>query len=121
MNPVGARVKARRTYDSSGRRARAMRTQTHVLAVAAEHFLRDGYAATTVAAVAGAAGVSAETIYKTFGGKPGLIRALQRSGLDGTGPVPAPTGRTSCHPPTRTSSFDTGRPSPPKSLPAWRR
>ncbi len=53
-------------------------------------FLRNGYAATTVAAVAAAADVSVETIYKTFGGKPGLIRAIQQSGLAGAGPVPAP-------------------------------
>ena len=53
-------------------------------------FLRDGYAATTVAGVAATAGVSVETIYKTFRGKPGLIRAIQQSGLAGAGPVPAP-------------------------------
>ena len=87
--PDGA-VKARRRYDSSGRRDRARRGQERVLEVAAEQFLRQGYAGTTVAGVAAAAGVSVETIYKTFGGKPGLIRTLQRSGLDGAGPVPAP-------------------------------
>ena len=83
-------VKTVRRYDITGRRDRAHRTQAHVLMVARELFLRDGYAATTVAGVAAAAGVSVETIYKTFRGKPGLIRAIQRSGLAGTGPVPAP-------------------------------
>ena len=53
-------------------------------------FLRDGYASTTVAGVAAAAGVSVETIYKTFRGKPGLIRAIQHTGLAGAGSVPAP-------------------------------
>jgi len=36
----------------------------------------DGYRAATIRAVADRAGVSAETIYKAFGGKPGLIKAL---------------------------------------------
>ena len=36
------------------------------------------------------AGVSVETIYKTFGGKPGLIRAIQRIRACRHGPVPAP-------------------------------
>ena len=90
MTPEPGPVKTPRRYDSTGRRGRARRAQTHVLKVAEELFLRDGYAATTVAAVAAAAGVSVETIYKTFRGKPGLIRAIQRAGLAGTGPVPAP-------------------------------
>jgi len=66
-----------------------MRTRANILKVAEELFLRNGYAATTVAAVAAAAGVSVETIYKTFRGKPGLIGAIQRSALAGTGAVPA--------------------------------
>ena len=49
-----------------------------------------GYAATTVAGVAAAVGVSVETTYKTFRGKPGLIRSIHQSGLAGAGPVPAP-------------------------------
>lgn len=51
--------------------------------------LRDGYAATTVAAIAGEAGVSAETVYKGFGGKAGLVRAVWQEALAGVGPVPA--------------------------------
>ncbi len=90
MPPDPGLVKVPRRYDASGRRARARRTQTHVLEVAESLFLRDGYAATTVAAVASAGGVSVETIYKTFGGKPGLIRAIAQAGLAGAGPRPAP-------------------------------
>jgi AcrR family transcriptional regulator len=90
MAPESQPVKTGRRYDSTGRRDRAQRAQAHILTVAREQFLRDGYAATTVAGVAAAAGVSVETIYKTFRGKPGLIRAIQRSGLAGGGPVPAP-------------------------------
>jgi len=90
MDPDPSPVKTRRKYDSSRRQDRARRIQAHVLDVAEKLFLRNGYASTTVAAVATAAGVSAETIYKTFGGKPGLIRAIQQTGLAGTGPTPAP-------------------------------
>lgn len=53
-------------------------------------FLSDGYAATTVAGIADAAGVSAETVYKAFGSKAGIVRAIQEAGLAGVGPVPAP-------------------------------
>lgn len=89
MTPSTGRVKPRRTYDSSSRRDRARRTQAHIVDVARQLFLRDGYPATTVARVAAAAEVSAETIYKSFGGKPGLIRAIGRTGLAGVGSVPA--------------------------------
>ncbi|ABG99426.1 possible transcriptional regulator, TetR family protein (plasmid) [Rhodococcus jostii RHA1] len=83
-------VKTPRRYDASLRRSRARMRQQKVLDVAREMFLRDGYAATTVAAIATTADVSVETIYKTFGGKPGLIREIQAAALTGTGPVPAP-------------------------------
>ena len=57
--------------------------------VALEKFLANGFAATTVAAIAMAAAVSPDTIYKAFGGKPGLVRALCERGLEGGGPTPA--------------------------------
>jgi AcrR family transcriptional regulator len=39
-------------------------------------FLDRGYAQTTIAAVASAAGVSVETVYKAFGNKPGLAKSV---------------------------------------------
>lgn len=51
--------------------------------------LERGYASTTVAAVAAASGVSAETVYKAFGGKPGIVRAIFERSLLGSGPGPA--------------------------------
>ena len=90
MDPDASPVKTRRRYDSSGRQDRARLVQAHVLGVAEQLFLRGGYASTTVAAIAATAGVSVETIYKTFGGKPGLIRAIAQAGLAGSGPTPAP-------------------------------
>lgn len=83
-------VKASRRYDSTGRQQRARERRAGILAVAEELLLRDGYAATTVAAIAARSGVSAETVYKAFGGKAGVVRAIVQAGLAGAGPVPAP-------------------------------
>jgi AcrR family transcriptional regulator len=84
-------VNPKRRYDSSRRRQQALRTREAVLEAAQRLFLAAGYAGTTVAAIAGAADVSVETIYKAFGGKPGLVRAIWDRGLEGEGPVPAET------------------------------
>jgi AcrR family transcriptional regulator len=89
MDPARDSVKGRR-YDSSRRRAEAARTQARVLGVAERLLLESGYAATSVAAIAAAAEVSVELVYKNFGGKAGLVREIQRRGLLGAGPVPAP-------------------------------
>ena len=83
-------VKAKRRYDSSRRREQAERTRTAVLDVAYQEFLEHGYAATTVTGIAEQARTSVETVYKAFGGKGGLVRALWERALAGTGPVPAP-------------------------------
>lgn len=82
-------VKARRRYDASTRRERARRNREAVLDVAESRFLSRGYSATTVSDIAQAAAVSPETIYKAFGGKAGLVRAIYDRGLEGQGPLPA--------------------------------
>jgi AcrR family transcriptional regulator len=82
-------VKRKRRYDSSGRQAQARRNRETILDAAQRQFLEGGYAATTIAAIAAEAGVSVETIYKAFGGKPGLVRAIYDRGLTGREPVPA--------------------------------
>ncbi len=69
-------VNSRRRYDSEGRREQARQTRARVLAVAHDMFLADGYSATTVPAVARAAGVSAPSAYKAFGNKSGLAKAV---------------------------------------------
>ncbi|HZA83329.1 MAG TPA: helix-turn-helix domain-containing protein, partial [Actinomycetes bacterium] len=84
-----ANVKPKRRYDSTGRQAQARRNRQAILDAAQRQFLEGGYAATTIAAVASEAGVSVETIYKAFGGKPGLVRAIYDRGLVGQQPVPA--------------------------------
>jgi AcrR family transcriptional regulator len=82
-------VKPPRRYDSRGRQRRAREVRDAVVDTAQRLFIRDGYAAITIAAIASAAGVSVETIYKAFGGKPGLVQAIVEHGLAGEGPVPA--------------------------------
>jgi AcrR family transcriptional regulator len=82
-------VKPKRRYDSSGRQAQARRNRNGILDAAQRQFLEGGYAATTIAAIAAEAGVSVETIYKAFGGKPGLVRAIYDRGLEGRESVPA--------------------------------
>jgi AcrR family transcriptional regulator len=82
-------VKTRRRYDSSGRQEQARRSREAVLDAAERLFLSQGYAATTIAAVATEAGVSVETVYKAFGGKAGVVRAVYQRGITGRGPVPA--------------------------------
>jgi AcrR family transcriptional regulator len=67
---------ASRRYDSTRRRAQAQHTRAAVLTAARDRFLADGYAATTIAAVATDAGVSIETVYKAFGNKAGVLKAL---------------------------------------------
>jgi len=89
IRPPRAPVKGTRAYDSSGRRERARRQHQQALEAARALFLEHGYVATTVESIAAAAGVSAATVYKSYGGKAGLARELVRRGLEGAGPVPA--------------------------------
>lgn len=76
-------VKGRRSYDATKRRADAEGRRASILAAAREQFMQNGFAATTVAAVAERAGVSQETVYKNFGSKPGLVRALHDDAMRG--------------------------------------
>jgi AcrR family transcriptional regulator len=89
MSRKSRAVKGKRSYDASLRREQARRSHDLIVEVAQRLFLRDGYGPTTISAIAGEAGVSVDTVYKSFGGKPGLIRAMAAHALLGTGPVPA--------------------------------
>lgn len=85
MRPPASPVKSPRRYDASGRRLAAAGRRAAVLDAAGRLFAAHGYAGTTIAAVAAEAGVSVETVYKQFGGKAGLVRALWERGLAGEG------------------------------------
>jgi len=82
-------VKSRRPYNSTRRRAQARQTRLAILEAARRRFLNDGFASTTIATIAADSGVSVDTIYKTFSGKPGLVRSICEQALAGEGPVPA--------------------------------
>lgn len=69
-------VKQPRRYDSPRRREQAAATRRDILVAAQRLFERDGYAATTMAAVAAEAGVAPKTVYVAFETKSGLLRAL---------------------------------------------
>jgi AcrR family transcriptional regulator len=89
MERILADVKPKRRYDASNRQAQARLNREAVLDAAQRQFLDGGYAATTIAAIAAEAGVSVETVYKAFGGKPGLMRAVYERALAGREPIPA--------------------------------
>jgi AcrR family transcriptional regulator len=69
-------VKTRRRYDSTRRREQARHTREAIIEAARELFLDSGYARTTMSAVAKAAGVSMESVYKGFGNKARLLKAV---------------------------------------------
>lgn len=87
--PVKRQAVKRRRYDATARRARALELQRSIVDAAERLFMRDGFQSATIAAIAAAAGVSAETIYKTFGSKTGLVRAIRDRRLAGGGKVHA--------------------------------
>ena len=83
-------VKPPRPYRSSTRDAQTHRTRQAILDAARLLFLRDGFAATTVPAVAAEAGVAVPTVYKAFGNKSLLAKAVfdvAIAGDDEEGPV----------------------------------
>jgi AcrR family transcriptional regulator len=84
-NPPGTAIeeRSRVPYDNSQRAVAAATTRTQVLSAAHELFLDRGFAATTVKAVADSAGVSQETIYKSFGSKAALLKAVYDVALVG--------------------------------------
>ena len=81
-------VKHRR-YDASRRREQARLNREAIVAAARQRFLDDGFTATTIATIAADAGATADTIYKSFGGKAGLLRAICEDALRGEGPIQA--------------------------------
>jgi len=84
-----AKVKRPRRYDSAGRREAAQRRRAAVVAAASRLFVREGFAGATIARIAADAGVSQETVYKAFGNKIALVRAIRDHALAGEGPVHA--------------------------------
>jgi AcrR family transcriptional regulator len=81
--------KPKRTYDSPRRREQAAATRAAILDAALTLFEQQGYAATSVGAIAKEAGVALKTVYAVFGTKRGVLVALRSSLVRGSDePVP---------------------------------
>jgi len=86
---MAERVKTRR-YNSPRRREQAAATRRQILEAAQRLFESSGWSATTMAAIAGEAGVSLKTVYLAFETKSGVLRALwnlRLRGDEGEAPV----------------------------------
>ena len=69
---MGKDVKDARPYDNRRRSEQALLNQRRILEAAHQELVNKGYADTTISGVAEAAGVSVQTVYKSFGSKPAL-------------------------------------------------
>ena len=82
---MAGRVKrSQRRYHSPLRAGQAEQTRRRILDSALRLFARQGYAGTTINAVAADAGVSPETIYVSLGGKRGLLEGAIEMAIAGT-------------------------------------
>lgn len=70
-------------YDNHRRQQSARATRSRILHAAHASFLRNGFGGTTIRKVADEAGVSQETIYKSFGGKAALLKSVYDVALAG--------------------------------------
>jgi AcrR family transcriptional regulator len=80
----------KRRYHSPRRQAQAAATRVEILEAAGRLFDRQGYEATTMAAIAAEAGVALKTIYVAFETKAGVLTALwnlRLRGDDGDAPI----------------------------------
>jgi AcrR family transcriptional regulator len=76
LNELADGAQPRRRYDASRRQAQAAATQREIVRVAHEQFVAGGYHATTIVAIAAAAGVSVPTVYARFPTKADLLRRV---------------------------------------------
>ena len=84
-------VKPRRRYNATRRQAQAAQTRQDILDAAHRLFVERGYAGTTLAAIALAAGVVVETIYRAYGSKAELCKAVVQAAVaGGTGRAQVP-------------------------------
>ena len=92
MWSVDGKVKGRQ-YDNAGRQIQSEETRERILEAARELIVARGYRATTIAAVAGNAGVHVDTVYALVGRKPVLLRELIEQAISGTDRAVAPQDR----------------------------
>src|SRR4051794_32582134 len=83
------KVKRTRHYDATRRHEAAQRRRAAIIDAAAALFMREGFSSTTITRIAADARVSDETVYKVFGNKVALVRAIRDQALAGNGPTHA--------------------------------
>lgn len=76
-------VKPRRAYRSTRRAEQVALKRNEILAVAGTLFRARGYAGVAMPAIAEEAGVAVETIYRAFGSKAGLFKAVVDAAVAG--------------------------------------
>ncbi len=82
-------VQQGRSYNGSGRRAQAQQTRERILIQARGLFIEQGFAGTSVADVATAAGVSIPTVFSAFGSKVNLLKEAAETTMVGDAePIP---------------------------------
>lgn len=72
-----------RPYDSTRRREKARQNRAAILDAARQLFVADGYARTSITAVARTAGVSPDLVYRHFSNKKGLVVELLNYAVTG--------------------------------------
>jgi AcrR family transcriptional regulator len=87
----------KRPYRSGRRREQAQETRRRMLEAAGRLLAERGYAGTTIAAVARAAGVAPETVYAAFGNKRTLVGELVRASVRGQGAAPPASEQAGAH------------------------
>jgi AcrR family transcriptional regulator len=79
----------RRSYDTSGRRAQAQAARVRMVEAARQLFIERGFAGTSIAQIATAAGVAAPTVSAAFKSKVNLLKIAAETTIVGdTEPVP---------------------------------
>lgn len=76
-------VKPRRTYRSTRRAEQVAQSRRDIVQTAGVLFRRRGYTGVTMPAIAAESGVAVETIYRAFGSKAGLFRAVVEAAVAG--------------------------------------
>ena len=76
-------VDRKRGYRSPRRLAAARETRARICAAARELFLADGYAATSMRAIAAAAGVAEKTVYLQFATKSAVLKMVVETAIVG--------------------------------------
>lgn len=74
--PADGQRRPRRSYDNSRRRAQTGETRHRVIEAARRLFLERGYPATTIEAVSEASDTPLATLYRLFGSKRGVLKAV---------------------------------------------